>query len=196
MDPVIFCSHHRPLTQRKIDIIKSFEKFGLEIRFIEDFEFGRDIEENPTKLRNAQYSVMLKHFKMLDIMVEENLEYAFLIEDDLLIPDDFDLRGFFDSIISQRGNCNIIFFGTCCNLHVPNPIEGTVVYPGPKTSRCGHGYFVNQEFAKKVSQNKRFTKTYDHLLMEYIQEYNFNSAWTHPSLLQKTETGMMPTSLG
>jgi hypothetical protein len=54
---------------------------------------------------------------------------------------------------------------------------------------------VDLNYARKISENKRFDKTGDHLMMDYIKDFNFVSAWTHPCLLQKSERKIIASSL-
>lgn len=191
----IFCCHHRPLVDRKNNILRIFEKHSLEVIFIEDFQFGVDLHTNDSKLNNAELSLMKKHLKILETIVAENIEQAFIIEDDLFVEDGFDLSGFFDKIVEQKSEYDIIFFGSSDNMHVTDYVDEKVVYHVKPQSRCAHGYFVTKKCCEAILPSVHFNKPYDHFLNEMINDKNLLCGWTYPHLLQMTEMKILKSTL-
>jgi hypothetical protein len=190
----IFCCHHKPLVERKNSIINDFSRFSLNVNFEESFQFGVDLFKNESILTDPEFSLIKKHFKIIDTILSQNIDYAFIIEDDLHIEDDFNLSSFFESIYNEREKFDIIFFGSCCGLEITNPEKGVLVYEDNRT-RCAHGYFVNRKSCEVIKSSISFDKPYDHFLNKVIAESGIKCGWTYPHILQKSELGIFKSTL-
>jgi GR25 family glycosyltransferase involved in LPS biosynthesis len=195
MEYKVFCCHHKPLKHRKENIEKYFIKNKIEIIFIESYEFGVDLLDNPYEITNGELSLLLKHYEIFEKIVSLNFDYGFIIEDDLLIPDEFDLDKFFKRIIVEKNESNIIFFGGTHDMYVYNPSNYKIVYENYKSSRCTHGYFIDKETCEKILMNRKFNRPSDHALNEYIESLNLKCSWTYPHLLQGTVERIEKSSL-
>lgn len=191
----IYCTHHLPLTHRKQYIQDKQVEYNFECEFIETHQPGVDLVVNNTKINNSNLSLNLKHFDIYKNIIENNLDFCFVIEDDLII--DIDLNSFFESIIQERENYDLIFFGGTHNLAVTHPIENKVVYGGYNSTRCTHGYLITNRCAKLLIDNCdfNFQSPIDHTLNFFIGNLNLNCAWTYPHLFQKTVEGHEPSAL-
>jgi GR25 family glycosyltransferase involved in LPS biosynthesis len=181
--------------ERKKNIAETFGNYGMDVIFVEDFQFGVDLHKNDSKLNNAEFSLMKKHLKILQTVVEQNIEHAFIIEDDLFVDDGFDLTWFFDKIVEQKSDYDIVFFGSSDNMHVTNQIEGQVIYHIKAQSRCAHGYFITKKCCETLLSDVHFEKPYDHYLNEVMENKKLLCGWTYPHLRQMTEMGMIKSTL-
>lgn len=186
MEIKIFCTHYSKLKNRKENINNIFKDYKMPVEFVETYELGKDLLENPHSITDTELSIWMKHLDILNRIIDRNLDYAFVIEDDLYIDFEINLEDFFKKIIEEKENSDIIFFGGCFNFVVPNPTPDKIVYIGHNSSRCAHGYFVTRKFAEIVTKFPNFEKPYDHALNKYILDYNLVCAWTHPFLKQST----------
>jgi len=190
-----YCCHHKPLTHRKENITNIFKKNNIEITFIENNEFGVDLLDNDYGISNGELSLLKKHYDIYYNIVESNDDFGFIIEDDLMIPNDLNLNDFFIRIVSEKNDSNIIFFGGTHDMYVCNHHTEKIVYENYTSSRCTHGYLIDNETCQKILQNKIFNRPIDHALDEYIKTFNLNCSWTYPHLLQSTVEKIEKSSL-
>ena len=195
MNHKIFCPHHTPLLHRKKYIQEKEHEYGFKCEFIETHQPGVDMLTNNTKINDANLSLNLKHFDIYKKMINDNVEFCFIIEDDLII--DIDLNSFFDKILNESSGFDIIFFGGTHNMVVNNKVPEKIVYEGYNTTRCTHGYYVTKECANQLLSNcdLNFEFPIDHTLNKLIRELNLKCGWTYPHLLQKTVEGIEISTL-
>lgn len=194
----IYCCHHSPLKERKQDIINYFNENDFELIFVQSFEFGVDLFDNQTPITNGELSLLLKHYLIYEnLLFDVNISGYLIIEDDILIPQEVNIKNFLNSVIeeSEKSNYDIVFFGGTHNMFVENPVPYKIVYDGYNSSRCTHGYYITKKCAELIVHNKIFNKPIDHALNFYINKYNLKCGWTHPHLLQKTVEGVYKSSL-
>jgi len=191
----IFCPHHRPLSHRKNYILEKEKEYNFKCEFIECYEPGKDMTINNPFINDANLSLNLKHFEIYKKMINENINFSFIIEDDIII--DRDLNVFFNNILNESENYDIIFFGGTYNMVVRNHVNDKLVYGGYKESRCTHGYFITKKCAELIINNfdLNFISPIDHTLNFLINKLNLNCAWTYPHLLQKTVEGLESSTL-
>ena len=195
MEFKIFCTHHTPLSHRKKYIQEKEIEYGFKCEFIETHQPGVDMFTNNTTLNDANLSLNLKHFDIYKKMVNDNVEFSFIIEDDLII--DRNLNLFFNDILKESEGFDIIFFGGTYNMVVNGAVTHKIVYEGYDTTRCTHGYYITKECAKQIISNCdiNFTLPIDHTLNMLIKKLNLKCGWTYPHLLQKTVEGLEGSTL-
>jgi hypothetical protein len=132
----------------------------------------------------------VKHYAIM-----ANNSDAIIIEDDTILPDDFD----FERMVreSKKQSLDIVFFGGVSRaienawgmfLSVLTPSEDKLVYHHPAyLSRCSHGYWISKEACQKIlSDGMDVDKGMDHALNGYIQRLKLKVGWTHPCVYQAT----------
>lgn len=191
----IFCTHHIPLSHRKKYIQEKEIEYGFKCEFIETHQPGVDMLTNNTILNNANLSLNLKHFDIYKKMVDDNVEFSFIIEDDLII--DRNLNLFFNDILNESEGFDIIFFGGTYNMVVNGAVTDKIVYEGYNTTRCTHGYYITKKCAEEFLSNcdLNFELPIDHTLNKLIIDLNLKCGWTYPHLLQKTVEGLEGSTL-
>lgn len=191
----IFCTHYSKLTHRKDNINNFFKSLDCDILFVESHEIGVDLLNNPYTITDRELSLWLKHLDIHKLIVDSDLDYAFIIEDDIYSDFDLPLTDFFDKIVNEKNNSDIIFFGGTYNMMVHNPHPNKLVYEGYNTSRCAHGYFVTKNTSNIIVNSPKLNQPFDHALNEYIIENKLNTSWTYPHIKQKTVEGIENSSL-
>jgi hypothetical protein len=132
----------------------------------------------------------VKHYAVM-----ANDSDAIIIEDDTVLPDDFD----FEKMVreAKEQSLDIVFFGGVSkdvesawgiSMSVQSPSEEKLVYHHPAyLSRCSHGYWISKEACEKIlSDGMDVSQGMDHALNGYIQRLKLKAGWTHPCVYQST----------
>ena len=129
-----FILHYTPLIDRKQHMINEITKCSLDSEFVLKFdkeeltEYDKEIFdfnstwENRT-LWESNASLICKHFQAYRRVCEENLDLGHILEDDVVLCDDFKEKS--SSYINQLPeNWDILFFGDGYrgNMHVPKRV--------------------------------------------------------------------------
>ena len=93
MNYKIFCTHHNPLSHRKKYIQEKEIEYRFKCEFIETHQPGVNLLANNTKINDANLSLNLKPFDIYRKIIDRDIKFSFIIEDDLII--DRDLTVFF-----------------------------------------------------------------------------------------------------
>jgi GR25 family glycosyltransferase involved in LPS biosynthesis len=212
----ILVIHYDKLVERKIHILKQFNKHGLT-----DFEFvsnhGKDkltLKEKSRfkNLTDGEISLMLHHFECYKI-ISEKYDYAIIFEDDVILADNFKSK--IEKYISDLpGDWDMLFFGEGQGVHIPqyrlrpdvniykkmtdlkNNIPGGI----DGSTRCADSYIVSKKCARKIVQvidKLQITNIpLDHLLNKINHFCKFNIYWAEPTLvIQGTSNGSFKTSV-
>lgn len=91
----VFVIHYPPLSERKTSLMKQLDKRGITAEWIEHWNKGDDFvnrvkQYTNTKLPDGHLSCYLKRLYVYDKMVNENISHAIILEDDVIIDDEFD----------------------------------------------------------------------------------------------------------
>ena len=191
----IFICHWEKLTDRKEKLIEVLSEENIfDYEFICDYdkeiwseeEIKRDfpkifevIEGYGRKLKPSEISLSLKHVKIIR-EVAEKYEYALVLEDDVILCDNF-VEEFFRSYNQLPEDWDIAWVGTCCGLHAPTS-EDKRVYR-VNGSRCTHAYAISNSGAKKVLSELKYCNTgADFFFNLLIEKFNLNNYWFEPAL--------------
>lgn len=191
----IYCTHHKPLVHRKEYLEQKKTEYNFDFEYVESHEPGTPEFTNNYRINNAELSVTLKIFDIFKKVIEENIDYCFIFEDDIII--EFNLINYFEKIISESENIDIVFWGGTYDRVVSNPTPEKLVYPGYHGSRAGHGIMYTKEACIKILENYdySFSRQYDLTIDSLINKIGFRCAWTYPHVRQKTVEGLEGSSL-
>ena len=141
------------------------------------------IHKNRT-LRLSEISLILKHRECWLDIVKNDYKSALVLEDDVLLCDDFTNR-FNIQIKNISEDFDIIWVGSCCNLHIENIVSGKYLYKNGG-SRCTHAYLISNKCALKMLD---FVKTNnypaDFMFNKAITELNLENYWMEPDLISQ-----------
>ena len=190
-----YCVHHKPLIHRKQYLDEKKQEYGLDFEYIETHQTGSQYFSNGYNITDAELSVTLKILDVLKIVVEQDIDYCFIFEDDIII--EFDLNEFFKKILLESENVDLIFWGGTPDMSVHNPTPNKIVYTGYQTTRAGHGIMYTKETCKKILENYdySFNRQYDWSLNFLIPSLKLNCGWTYPHVRQKTVERLEPSSI-
>lgn len=175
----------------KEDFPKIFETIELEARVgWKMFGNSRSVssvtllpDKSGKKLRDPQISLALKHLKIIQ-EVSEKYEYALVLEDDVVLCDDF-LKKFSNSFNQLPDDWDLGWVGTCCEIHAFPILDGKLVYKnsGSRCSRCTHAYIISNQCAKKILPEVKYCNhAIDFWFNIVIEKYKLNNYWFEPVL--------------
>jgi len=192
----LYICHWKKLKNRKKEILEILKEENiLEYEFNEKYDKDNwDIDElkklypyafKPTPsgryLNNSEISLLLKHYDIISQLSSNNIKYALVLEDDVILCDNFlhHLENCFEELPKDW---DLVWVGTCCNLHEPK-IGDKLVYKTNRGSRCTHAYLISKSCANKIMNNlDRITEAIDHSFNFFIKELKLNNYWIEPPL--------------
>jgi GR25 family glycosyltransferase involved in LPS biosynthesis len=139
------------------------------------------IHKNRT-LRLSEISLILKHRDCWLDIIKNDYKSALILEDDVLLCDDF-LNKFNLQIKDISNDFDIIWIGSCCNLHDQNIVSGKYLYKN-NGSRCTHAYLISNKCALKMLDFVN-TNNYpaDFMFNKAISELGLENYWMEPDLI-------------
>lgn len=162
------------------------------------------------KLSKSEICNSMSHIYVLNNMIQNNFEYALVLEDDVILKDNF--FPFFDHYFNLTPkDFDIIFLGSafsvdildsvgCENdkpkIKVQNGINVYEKFRNPKT-RCVDAYILTKSAAEKLySFIDKISLPYDFDLAYFIKELDLKVYWWEPGLVQQgSQTGSYRSSL-
>ena len=149
-------------------------------------------DKSGKKLRDSQISLTLKHLKIIQ-EVAEKYEYALVLEDDVVLCDDF-LKKFSDSFNQLPDDWDLGWVGTCCGLNAFPILEGKLIYKN-SGARCTHAYIISNQGAKKILPEVKYCNhVCDFFFNIVIEKCKLNNYWFEPVLA--TQSSQFNTTLG
>ena len=192
----VYICHWKKLNDRKKELLEILKEENiLEYEFNEKYDKDNwDIDElkklhpyafKPTSsgryLNNSEISLLLKHYDIIFELSSNNIEYALVLEDDVILCDNF-LYHLENCFKELPKDWDLVWVGTCCNLHEPK-IGDKLAYRTNRGSRCTHAYLISKSCANKIINNvDRITEAIDHAFNFFIQELKLNNYWIEPPL--------------
>lgn len=223
----IFIVHYKKLTERKKYLVDKLTEYGFEYEFIENFE-RELISEFDTlyynneelwydrvsgnynslpdyrDLRESEICNSLSHISALKKVVENNLEYAIVLEDDVIFKDDFKEK--IDDIINRTPkDLDVMFFGTSYSMiqldsatsDISVKICENIWKKIPGITRTVDAYIVSNKGAKILTdQIKEIVLPFDFELTYFFRKLKMNIYWYDPGFVyQGSQTGHYNSSI-
>ena len=217
----IIVLHYKPLENRKT-LLKAFLKQNyLKASWIEREPSKQDIKKfynhseeewktktqikrepydiPPRKLRDSEISLLFKHYLALKRIVREKIDTTLLLEDDVLLADNF-TETFNNNLQSTPEDWDYIFPGSGCQLRVSRSrIEkGKIAYlQNHPATKCTDSIII------KLSAAKKILKTFQTWQLPADCEYNYllhyhdlNVYWWEPPVfMQGSQTGIYKSAI-
>jgi GR25 family glycosyltransferase involved in LPS biosynthesis len=194
IDKFYMC-HYQKLTERREYVEKVLSTHNIEVNWVLDFDKEALDKESLSKtypflfsnkngryLSLAEISLVLKHKYVFDDVVKNNYQNVVVFEDDIILVDDFNnkLNNYMEQLPSDY---DILWIGTCCNLHANNISVDKNVYEVSHGSRCTHAYVISNSACRKI--NDIFDGVYqpiDWFFNSSIKTQNMRNFWAEPEL--------------
>jgi GR25 family glycosyltransferase involved in LPS biosynthesis len=217
----VYVVHYTKLLDRKNKIVEQFGGIVDNLHFINEFdqeELSDDILKEyylpdpmkwvnkvsplwdvrihrPRYLNIAEISCTIKHIIALE-QVAKNGD-GFIIEDDLLIKDNF-LEEFNETMSNLPADWDVIMIGAGCQMHTKELIPGVKLYKREHpATRCLDSYLISQKTARKIIETvKPFQLISDWEFAFQFFLHNLNVYWLEPSpCYQGSEVGYYKSTL-
>jgi len=210
----IFVVHYAKLTKRKDSIIKQLSKYNFDFEFIsnhgkENLTF--DERKMFKNISDGEISVALHHIECYKRIVEESIDYALIVEDDIVVCNNF--REILESYIKELPyHWDMLFIGDGCGLHIDknllipekhiyekNNVNNGKTHEG--ATRCLDSYLISNKCANIITEklkllNYTILAPADLWMNCVIRNNNFNVYWAEPTIVtQGSEKGIFKSSL-
>lgn len=206
----IYVTHYTPLMDRKIKLAKDLADLDMQVQWFEQEPSEADIQELhsntdalwkkktqdldyggpiPWKyLTKSEISLAYKHIKVYEDMIENGVNTALVLEDDVVFEDDF-INKFNFNLMATPHDWDMIFIGSGCDLRIaPHRREnGKVAYLKPHpASKCTDSYLIKQSAADKLYKTIfPFTMPIDFELNYQMSLHNMHVYWWEPPLIRQ-----------
>jgi hypothetical protein len=198
----IFILHHTPAVDRKVFLQKdlNFVNLPYQLEWVESF-LPSEIDSNVvSNIKRSELSLSLKHKYALEQIVQNNIEYGIVFEDDVNLQSVSNIHQFIEQGITEleAESGDILWIGDVWvgkyvipdNKKILNKIS---YFASDCLTRCTHAYIISQQGAKLALNNYHYKHPVDHLYNEIISKKILVSGWTIPGLLQKSAEGLLST---
>ncbi|MEM1425584.1 MAG: glycosyltransferase [Cyanobacteria bacterium P01_H01_bin.130] len=148
-------------------------------------------------LRRSEISVAYKHWKCFEDMVEQGIEVALILEDDVILCEDFQAK-LLEGLEKTPADWDAIFPGSGSGLHIANPVPGQVAYGREHpAARCADTYLIRQSIAYELYQ--RLQRIHLPLDFELSWVFKFCQSkvywWEPPLTAQGSQHGLYTSSV-
>jgi len=210
----IFVVHYDKLTKRKDSIIKQLSKYNFDFEFISNHGKENLTHEDKNMFRSisdGEISVALHHIECYKRIVEKKIDYALILEDDILLCNNF--RQILELYIKELpSDWEMLFIGDGCGLHIDKNLlipekhiyKKDNVNNGKKhggATRCLDSYLISNKCAKIIIEklklpNYTILAPVDLWMNCVIRNNNFNVYWAEPTIVtQGSENGIFKSTL-
>jgi len=193
-----FCLHHPLLTERYEELSNRFNTLGIGVEWVTNF-FPDEIQlpDQHKFKNNKEYSLYKKHEFCINEQVKHNYPYICILEDDVILPDDF--NDFISKCVFEFEHLkgDILFPGSCCGISVNETIPSVFVYYHPHfLSRCAHCYILPLHTSKLIIEDYKIDfEAADFKLNTLIQKYNLRCCHTEPSIKQRSNENQISSTV-
>jgi glycosyl transferase family 25 len=154
-------------------------------------------------LKDSEICNSLSHLKAIELLLKSGDDYALILEDDILIEDDF-LEVL--NKIEIPNDFDYIFLGDCYSINYLDKIHMVksvdynedLIKKCPGTSRTVDSYLISREGASKTLEeiNNIITMPFDHELNFIFKKSELNVYWHKKGITkQGTKTGFYKSSI-
>jgi GR25 family glycosyltransferase involved in LPS biosynthesis len=194
-----FVCHYTKLEYRKSNVINQLDKYSINAEWIleydqEEIDFAnldnyytniKSTHYLGRRLRNSEISLILKHEECLKKIVENGYKNTIIFEDDIILSEDFGVK--LDLYMSQLPfDYDILWIGSCCNLHHYPTTSDVNVYLTNKGSRCTHAFLISLNCVKKIVNHfKNIYYPIDFFYNKMVTDLNLKNFWAEPELVNQ-----------
>lgn len=189
----IFVIHYDKLSERKVNMIKQLKENNIDAEFISNK--GKDVLTNNDKMpfsniNDAEISLFLHHIECFKKIIENQDEFALILEDDAIFDNIF-FETLKNYLIHLPSNWDMLFIGDGCGIHVPqdylDKYKKCNIFRAHST-RCADSYLITQSCAKRfleIFNNETFlcNLPIDLWYNLTISSENIKVFWAEPTIV-------------
>lgn len=139
-------------------------------------------------LRKSEMSLLYKHIEILKIISNSDAEVSLVLEDDVILDDDFDNK-LLDVISDSDDDWDFIFLGNGCGLRIPESdrIKGRFSYiKKSPSSKCTDSFLIKKKSALKIiNQFAKFSLPIDFEFNYYMYKNDMKVYWAEPPIVKQ-----------
>jgi len=198
VDIKYYCLHHTPLNDRREFLEERFSTLKLDVEWVVNYQPETLSFPESSRFRNlGEYSLYLKHQYCFEQQIKNNYKYIVIIEDDALLPDDFNEHLKLSLIEFEQLQGDLLFLGICCDIKPP------IIYPDKKVywepgflTRCTHCYVTTLSTAHRMLKHFNANQmAADYKINDIIRIENLKSCYVEPGIHQGSHGGKFKGSL-
>ncbi len=197
----IFILHHKPAYDRKVSLLNTLDTLDLpyNVEWIDKFLPG-EISLSNLNIKLSELSLTLKHQYALQKILENNIDFGIVFEDDVNLESIQNISSFLrqsiDEINEYKGD--ILWIGDVWvgKYTIPKDKktpDKLAYFDKNCYSRCTHAYIVSNNGAKKILEKYSYDQPVDHMFNKLISDNIILTGWTEPGLIQKSAEGLCPS---
>ncbi len=158
---------------------------------------GAYIGTSPRRLKDSEISLSMKHIQAYKTIIDQDWNYAVIIEDDVIFNDGFQ-KDFSNNLLATPADWDVIFFGSGCGFRVPERTEEKSIYRMlPPRGKCSDSYVISRKAAERfLNHMVPFTHAIDFEIVFWMNFLNMKCYWWEPSMTsQGSQTGSFSSSI-
>jgi GR25 family glycosyltransferase involved in LPS biosynthesis len=206
MNIPIFVIHYTPLTDRKQHMLTQLSDHGLQAEFITQFD-RENITDftffDTSKISSRCISNLMKHCEIYRKMIQDNIPYAIVFDDDVCLAKDFN-KIMNETLKNLPSTFDICYMGDICGFHIKDINLDTNVYL--KSNQDGHVFTTSgkYEYSMGSSRGPAYILTnacahkimsmfvpgykisrlgHDHWMTDVAREKNLQVYWSEPTFV-------------
>jgi GR25 family glycosyltransferase involved in LPS biosynthesis len=193
----IFIVHYDKLTDRKSYIFKQLKEHKLEAEFITNY--GKDKltledKQNFINISDSEISTFLHHFECYKKIVEQNYDYALILEDDAILCENFYTK-LQKYLFDLPKDWDLLYIGEG-EINVPNSVTYKLRFPVNIFRKPDSGFKYTDFYLIRNSACKKFITQFDkesskvhlpidHYLHNFIKINNLKALMGEPKLVSQ-----------
>jgi glycosyl transferase family 25 len=189
----LFIIHFEKLTDRKKYLDSQIKNYGFINEYIlsnnktdqQIYESNKyykyDSSIYDRKLSKGEICVGAQHINTYIKMINNNIKYALIIEDDAIFEENF-LENLHRITNELPIDFDMCFISECCNLHITNSHN---LINKSDTSRCVSGYIVNSKCIPYILNTLPFQYPIDWHLNIINKNNELKFYWSEPCIIKQ-----------
>ncbi len=189
----IYIIHYDKLVERKEHIENQIKDFSnVEWILNKNPEDLSDCELSlfRSNLSKGSKSLTMKHIEAFKRIVKNDIDYALIFEDDIILDPDFDV--YFELIKEQFliSDFEICFIGNGCGLQIDKKeIGNEYIYDSYYQSRCTDSYIIKKSLCKKFLdiyiEYDEYYMNIDHIMNKWFKDYDIKTCWSGKTIVEQ-----------
>lgn len=194
----VFILHHILAPERKMKLQEDLAKVNLQypIEWVEKF-LPNEIPDNRYNIKKSELSLSLKHQYVFEQIIQCNMPYGIVFEDDVDLLSVPNISAFIEKSIKELkdNSGDVTWIGdvwvgkyTVPEMHrKQNQLSH---FSDDYWSRCTHAYIISNFGAQAMLEDYNHDTPIDHLFNNIKRQRSLRFGWTTPGILQKTAEGV------
>jgi GR25 family glycosyltransferase involved in LPS biosynthesis len=204
MEDKIYIIHYDKLVERKEHIDKEILKHNFtNVEWILN-KNQEDLTDSELSLfintlSKGSKSLTMKHIETFTRIVKEDLDYALVFEDDVLLDNNFVNK--YQLIKEQflESDFEICFIGSGCGMKVKKIRENIEIYDSKHQTRCTDSYIIKKSLCKKLLdiyyEYPAYSVNIDFIMNKWFKDYKIKTCWSKSIVKQGSQHSVFKRSI-